>query len=473
MKISLRFKFICSYLILILAMFILLNTYGHSRIYNKLVEQEETMLYEEADLIAKRYVNNIYVLNESLPSLRKQFHSLETLTNTRFWLVDSSGVILLDSNDIHNKEKENINYYDTSYLSNQSVIGNTPKGLIEGEHISVIYPLSVSMKTYGYIILLSPLERLNERTTNVIDTIIICYIILLILVSAIFFYLYQQTVRPLKDMTRAAKEYANGHFDYPIVKMTGHDQADLSAAIRYLADKMSSMNDYQKNFIANVSHDFRSPLTSIKGYTEALADGTIPPEMQEKYLNIILFETERLTKLTSNLLQLNQFENNGMMMEISTFDINQTIKNMSAPFEQRCQEKKISLKLVFDQKERLVDADLHKIEQVIQNLIDNAVKFSHNDSVIEIHTSEKNHKIFVSIKDHGIGIPKESIRKIWNRFYKTDLSRGKDKKGTGLGLSITREIIEAHGENINVISTEGVGTEFIFTLPAHKKGEEH
>ena len=229
---------------------------------------------------------------------------------------------------------------------------------------------------------------------------------------------------------------------------------------------MSDMNDYQRKFIANVSHDFRSPLTSIKGYTQAMLDGTIPPEMQNKYLDIILFETERLTKLTSSLLTLNQFENGGIPIDISVFDINYEIKRCSETFEQRCTDKQISIELTFDTKKLMVKADISKIEQVIQNLLDNAIKFSYNNSVIEIRTTERNRKIFVSIKDHGIGIPKDSINKVWDRFYKTDLSRGKDKKGTGLGLSITKEIIEAHGENINVISTEGAGTEFIFSLPS-------
>ena len=112
---------------------------------------------------------------------------------------------------------------------------------------------------------------------------------------------------------------------------------------------------------------------------------------------------------------------------------------------------------------------MNRIQQVIQNLLDNAIKFSPNDSTIKIHTAQRTHKVFVSVKDHGIGIPKESIPKIWSRFYKTDISRGKDKTGTGLGLSIVKEIIQAHGENINVISTEGVGTEFIFSLPLGKK----
>ncbi len=113
----------------------------------------------------------------------------------------------------------------------------------------------------------------------------------------------------------------------------------------------------------------------------------------------------------------------------------------------------------------MVYADMGKIQQVLYNLIDNAIKFSHDDSVIYIQASSKYEKIFISVKDTGIGIPRDSIKKIWDRFYKTDLSRGKDKRGTGLGLAIVKEIIQAHGENIDVIGTEGVGTEFIFSLP--------
>ena len=141
-------------------------------------------------------------------------------------------------------------------------------------------------------------------------------------------------------------------------------------------------------------------------------------------------------------------------------------------FEGRCKEKHISFELILTGQTLFVRADMSKIQQVIHNLIDNAIKFSHNDSIIKIETTLKNEKVFVSVKDSGIGIPKESITKIWERFYKTDLSRGKDKKGTGLGLAIVKEIINAHNENISVISTEGVGTEFIFSLPHYHKEDE-
>lgn len=128
----------------------------------------------------------------------------------------------------------------------------------------------------------------------------------------------------------------------------------------------------------------------------------------------------------------------------------------------------VSIELILSGKVLFVTGDVGKIQQVLYNLIDNAIKFSHNNSTITIETTEKNEKVFISVKDTGIGIPKDSIKKVWDRFYKSDYSRGKDKKGTGLGLTIVKEIIQAHNENIDVISTEGIGTEFIFSLPKSK-----
>ena len=153
-----------------------------------------------------------------------------------------------------------------------------------------------------------------------------------------------------------------------------------------------------------------------------------------------------------------------MLLDRTDFDLNQVIRNTAASFEGTCKKKTIAIELVLTGDTMYVNADMGKIQQVFYNLLDNAIKFSHQDSVIKIETNEKTNKIYVSVKDSGIGIPKDDLKLIWDRFYKSDASRGKDKKGTGLGLSITREIIHAHGEHINVISTEGVGSEFIFSL---------
>ena len=153
-----------------------------------------------------------------------------------------------------------------------------------------------------------------------------------------------------------------------------------------------------------------------------------------------------------------------MLLQRTDFDINAVIRSVAASFEQTCRTRRISIRLVLTGRILYVNADLEKIQQVLYNLVDNALKFSREDSEITIESTEKGDTIFVSVRDSGIGIPKEDQKLIWDRFYKTDLSRGKDKKGTGLGLSIVREIIRAHEENINLVSTEGVGSTFTFTL---------
>ena len=295
--------------------------------------------------------------------------------------------------------------------------------------------------------------------------ILIIYVLSFIILLGVHFLIY----RPLVKITNAAKQYASGNLDVVIPVNTQDEIGYLSASLNYMSSQLKDMEDYQKKFVANVSHDFRSPLTSIKGYVEAMADGTIPPEMQGKYLNIILFETERLTDLTRDLLTLNEFDTKDLLLDKTDFDIHEVIRNTAASFEGTCTAKKISIELLLATRTLYVHADQHKIQQVLYNLLDNAIKFSNPESTITIETTPRGDKVYTSVKDYGIGIPKSSINKIWERFYKSDLSRGKDKKGTGLGLSIVKEIIQAHNENINVISTEGVGTEFIFSLPLTKK----
>ena len=260
------------------------------------------------------------------------------------------------------------------------------------------------------------------------------------------------------------------HYD---LNVEGEDEMGyLAASLHYMAQTVAGSEDDQKKFIANVSHDFRSPLTSIRGFLEAMLDGTIPPEMHEHYIGVVLNETERLTKLTNSLLTLNNLNTKGMLLHMTDWNINDVIRKVSASFEQVCRSKNIRIRLILSGDVLYVHADIDKIQQVLYNLVDNAIKFSGAGSVIEIETTEKGGKVFVSVKDNGIGIPKEDQNQIWERFYKTDLSRGKDKKGTGLGLSIVREIIRAHGENISLVSTQGVGSKFTFTLKRSDLNDE-
>ena len=309
-----------------------------------------------------------------------------------------------------------------------------------------------------------PMSQVTQGQNEILNIVYISGVIIFLL-SLIILLIFSKTVYfPLKSITEGAKQYADGNLDYTIKVESGDEMGYLANTLNYMSDELNKIEDYQRSFIANVSHDFRSPLTSIKGYLEAILDGTIPPELYDKYLKIVIAETERLNKLTQSMLALNSMDSKGFLSR-SNFDVNRVIKDTAATFEGTCNSKNIVLDLTFADDVLMVYADLGKIQQVLYNLIDNAIKFSHPDSVIYIQTTLRYERVFVSVKDTGIGIPKESINKIWSRFYKMDISRGKDKKGTGLGLAIVKDIIQAHGENIDVVSTVGVGTEFIFTLP--------
>jgi signal transduction histidine kinase len=432
---------------------------------NKLKKDQINLLYKEASLIANAYRGNIFVENNLDDDLASQFKSIDTYLNIRVWIVNREGRIIADSSNVNNPLDVNLNDLDPQFLIKTLSENTMFKNIFREPMLSVIYRVDYNFRLRGYIVLHSPMSEIQDRANMYLDVINICFLIFFPLLFLIFIYIYYITARPLKKLMKAAMEYSSGNYTYKLNIKGPNEYRDLGAAISYMAEEISMLDDYQKKFVANISHDFRSPLTSIKGYAEAILDGTIPTDMQDRYLNIILFETERLNKLTSSLLELNRFESRSALLDIVSFDINLVIKKTAESFEGACRSKKITLNLVFSSTETYVDADMSKIQQVLYNLIDNAIKFSHNNSKIKVSTEEKGEKVFVSVKDYGIGIPKDSIKKIWDRFYKTDASRGKDKKGTGLGLSITKEIIQAHNENINVVSTEGVGTEFIFSLP--------
>lgn len=463
MKKTLWSRLIICYIIAGTIVFLLLNTYGTDLLKEKLTENKINQLSREADLIHSEY--KVSFSDLSLESMEIPLKSIDTFLGIRVWIVNTKGIIVFDSSYLGNAEQKNINDLNPSYLDNKISFDNNYKGIFNEPMLSLVEILDYNQKIRGYIVLHTSQKGITDESIKYyMDVINICFLVFLPILFLLYLYIYFITAIPMRSLIKAAKEYTSGNYNYALVLKGLSEYRDLGAAISYMSGELGKLDDYQKKFVANISHDFRSPLTSIKGYAEAIKDGTIPYEMQEKYLNIILFETDRLTKLTSNLLELNRFENKGTFLDITSFDINHIIKKTAESFEGSCRDKKITLNLVFFSKQTYVDADMGKIQQVLYNLIDNAIKFSHSNSKIKVSTEEKGEKVFVSVKDFGIGIPKESIKRIWERFYKTDASRGKDKRGTGLGLSITKEIIQAHNENINVISTEGVGTEFIFSL---------
>ena len=425
-----------------------------------------TNLYRQATQMASDYLPGYFSEQISLSDVRMQLSGMEAQLNAAVWFVDRDGSLIASAqSESFPSAPAAIEAFNPAETGGSQYLVGDYHEYFEEDVITVISPVVDGYSPKGYLLVhkdMSDLDMiLNTLKMSVFVTLIVIYALSFVILLAFHFFVY----RPLNLIAEAAKQYASGNLDYEIPVNTEDEMGYLSASLNYMSSQLQDMEDYQKKFVANVSHDFRSPLTSIRGYVEAMADGTIPAELQEKYLKIILFETERLTDLTQDLLTLNEFDTQNLLLDKEPFDIHEIIKNVAASFEGRCKQKKISIELIFATKHLKVMADKRKIQQVLYNLIDNAIKFSDPDSGITIETTERGDKVYTSVKDDGIGIPRSALNKIWERFYKTDASRGKDKKGTGLGLAIVKEAIQAHGENINVVSTEGVGTEFIFSLP--------
>ncbi len=473
MRKTLYLKFLLAYFIFGFFGFIVVATFVNNMTLEHLKREKADALYKEATLIANTYASDLYNNETSLDTVKKQLDALDTYLSASLWIINPSGRMVLDSNSPVDVENETVitgfdptvageSYYTTGYFFDS----------FTEEQLSVFAPITSNYKVRGYVVIHYPMQNIIVSCNSLLNISYLMLVILFLLSLIILIFFTEMVYLPLRKITEATEQYAAGNMHYEFQVESEDEIGYLAASLNYMASEIARAEDNQKKFVANVSHDFRSPLTSIKGYLEAMLDGTIPSELYEKYLNIVLNETERLKKLTDSLLTLNNLNMKGMMLQKSIFDINRIIRNTAASFEGTCKQKVIAIELILTGDELYVTADMDKIQQVLYNLLDNAIKFSHQNSVIKIETTEKHSKVFISVKDSGIGIPKDDLKLIWDRFYKSDLSRGKDKKGTGLGLSITKEIINAHGEHINVISTEGVGSEFIFSLPVADSDEE-
>lgn len=460
---SLYYKFIIGYLVFGLLGFAAIATLSSEMTERYLIREQANSLYDEANQIATAYSGMYHGKDMDLSASYPQLMGVAHYLHAQIWIMDCQGKIVADSAR-KDRAGQVIESFDPTATGNRFYTIGSFYNQFSQPVLSVRAPITGNYTIYGYVVIHLPISTLHESRDRILN---IVYITLAIIfgVSLIILLIFTKTVYfPLKKITAGANEYAHGNLTCHIDVKTRDEMGYLAATLNYMSDELNKMEEFQKTFIANVSHDFRSPLTSIKGYLEAILDGTIPPEMYDKYLNRVITETERLNKLTQGLLTLNSLDSKGYLNR-TNFDINRVIKDTAASFEGMCAEKSLNFDLTFADSIQMVYADMGRIQQVLYNLIDNAIKFSRSDSTIYIQVSGKYEKIFVSVKDTGIGIPKGSLKKIWERFYKSDLSRGKDKKGTGLGLAIVKEIIQSHGENIDVVSTEGVGTEFIFSLP--------
>lgn len=287
---------------------------------------------------------------------------------------------------------------------------------------------------------------------------------LLLAAAGVWFYV-RSVMKPLGQMTAAAGRMADGDFSVR-ADTTGNvrELQDLGAAFNTMADRLDETEQSRRDFVANVSHELRSPITSIRGFAEGMRDGVIPPEQHTKYLGVVADETARLSRLIGDLLSLSRLERSDAAPELTTFDICEMLRRAVIRRIGDLDAHRLEPVPVFESEHLFVRADSGRIEQVIVNLLDNAVKFTPDGGRIELRVRTEGGKRLITVADNGIGIAPEDRQKVFDRFFTEDRAHTSGH-GTGLGLSICRRILQMHGETIRLDDVPE-GASFTFTLPA-------
>ena len=341
----------------------------------------------------------------------------------------------------------------------------TLNGLVAQKSRAYAHTIEYEGKVIGYTIAIRSSAAEDGMMSTVYRAVISSSLLVMLAALIAVYFITERIVHPLKDMTRATSEYAKGDFTKRI-DVHGKDEVSaLATSFNKMADALANMEKMRNSFLANVSHDLRTPMTTISGFISGITSGAIPPEKHEYYLGVIQEEVHRLSRLVSQILDISRLESGEREFHFSDFDIAEMARIILISFEQKIYDKKLEVE--FESEDCvMVHADKDAIHQVVYNLCHNAIKFARVGGQFTIRIFDDPERVggvCVTIYDQGEGIDQEDIPFVFDRFYKTDKSRGLDKNGVGLGLYICKAIVDQHGERIRVDS-DGDSCSFTFTL---------
>ena len=456
LTLNLTIIIIATILILEIAVIFSVKNYFYKDATSKLKSQAELnlgYLYRYIDF--SKGIRNV-VLDDAFTFFQYNTGHLE--------LLDEEGNLLLSTIGLTNTYLNNTNIL-TGIKESGYYTSIDKFSFSDSKIVSVALPITYQNKMIGIAVFQSSLKEADESIFNVVKLIITIGVVVAVIAVIVSFIASDMIVKPIYRLKKYSDELAKGNYNYKYEPQGPLETVKLGESMNYMRDEVLKRDAVKNEFIANVSHELKTPLTSIKGWAYTLKEDPSDEELLRDGLEIIEQESDRLAQMVNDLLDFSRLLNKKVKLEKRPIDMVDFLGALEKQFKPRAIAENKNFYIKSNVKSLKYSNDPDKLRQVFINLLDNAFKFSNADSAITIETTLRNGKVFVSVKDRGIGIPKDSIGRIWERFYKTDASRGKDKKGTGLGLAIVKEIIHAHHENINVISTEGVGTEFIFTLP--------
>ena len=333
----------------------------------------------------------------------------------------------------------------------------------EAPTFTVGVPFMMDSTVTGAVFIRTKAQRIESGLADTLGSIALLAAVVLALSGVAVFLFVRGRLKPLKQLETAAATIAEGDFSVQVDEKKGdRELRELSGAFNMMTKKLQGVEESRREFVANVSHELRSPITSIRGFAEGMADDVIPEEERPKYLRLVADESRRLSGLIDDLLALSRLEREDAKPEMTVFDVNEMLRRAVIRRMNDLEDKKIDVSCEFEEDSCMVRADSDRIEQVVINLLDNAIKFTPEGGKISLESAVKDGLAEVTVRDNGTGIAPEDRDKIFDRFFTADRAHTAGK-GTGLGLSICKRIMEMHGQSIRLLDTEE-GAAFRFTL---------
>ena len=472
---SLQARLILIYLIIVLLFIGVLGGILTWSYRKNLTQMREKDVLECAEQIAAMFSDgtltvqmlengmNMPVLMTTAKDFDATIQVVNTATKRIFYQITEKKMTVSSQN-----QKVDDDIFQQVYEENKIYLHSNYYNEAMGADVSTIaYPIryqNSSEKPWAILIINSELKVVNDTFEEILSALWVPAIVISVLGLTIIFVLTQGIVKRIKILNQATGKIAKGKFDERI-EFSQHDEiTQLAAGFNQMAEELAASDKSKKDFVSNAAHELRSPMTSINGFVEGMLDGTIPQSEYPTYLRIVSSEVKRLTKLVKSMLDLSRIESRRDKLVLQNVDINELLRRVVLRFGQKIETKGIIPEINLSAEKLIVAADADKIEQVMQNLLDNAVKFTGAGKKIYLYSYKKGNKVYIVLKDEGAGISEEDIKCIWDRFYTVDKAHTGHKSGTGLGLSIVKSILEQHGQTITVKSKQGMGTEFTFTL---------
>lgn len=465
--------------LVIMAAFIIFGLMTIAMITMHWWNEKMDMLNDNSESIATDYINAVYRQEDDLSTLLlgNDIQTISEATEADYFICDTSGKIIvckefLETNgrvcSKHSAIEISADLVERArrerFSSFRSLDDNIRDSFV------VAMPIVYAGTVVGEVFAVEDaVQGLLPYVGSMFKMVFYAFLVALLVAYIIIYFYSRRITKPIGDMIEATSRYAKGDFTYHVnAEGSSQEMVNMAEAMNKMVDELAIDDKAKKSFVANVSHELKTPMTTIGGFVDGILDGTIPKEKEDEYLRTVSNEVKRLSRLVVAMLNLSKIESGEISIKPNKYNVSSQIIEVLLSMEQRLNEKKINVDGLEDMGDLKIYADRDLLHQVIYNLLDNAVKFTPEGGTITFFGKYENDATTITIRNSGQGISDDEISRIFERFYKVDQSRSFDVKGVGLGLYIVKTIVNMHDGVIKADSKKGEYTEFTFTIPDYK-----